>query len=232
MKSRGFIIGICLALCGATIAGVAMQGRRLSDLRAEEQKLQLEIQSLKVTPAQPELQPAEFNDAGTRPTASPSPELLRLRNQVSLLSRRQRELAGVAAENERLRAGMVGGRTNAATALPPGYLRKSEARFAGYATPEDTLQTALWAMQNRDFTNLMASFTPGIAREMQKGMEQTGQTAEEFFKGWEMLPGLNVVSRNPTTNGLIELKVEMVPGQDSLPFRFRQLNGEWKIDSH
>jgi hypothetical protein len=232
MKPRPVIIGFCLALCVATIAGVAVQGRRLDALRAEEQQLQLEIQKLNFNPAGPEIRPDESNRARTRPSISPSSELLRLRNQVSLLSRRQRELAAVPAENERIHARLAEARTNAANALPPGYVRRSEARFSGYMEPEATLQTMLWAIQNRDFTNLMASFTPEIAGEFQKELERTGKTAEEFFKGSEVLPGMNVVSRNSTTNDLMELQVEIVPGQGTQTIRFRQVNGEWKMDSH
>ena len=232
MKPRIVIIGICLALGVATIAGVTVQSRRLDGLRADQQQLQLEIQKLSSGLSRPETQPDGSNGVRTRPSASPSPELLRLRNQVSLLSRRQRELAGVPVENERLRARLASARTNAANVLPPGYIRKSEARFAGYATPEDALQSMLWAMQNRDFTNLMAAFTPEIARQMQKEIERTGKTPEEFFKDSEALPGMNIVNRKVETNDLIELQVEIVPGQDAQPIRFRQINGQRKMDSH
>jgi hypothetical protein len=219
MKPRSVIIGVCLTLCVATIAGVAVQGRRLEALRAKEQQLQLEVQSV------------ETNHVVMRPSTSPSSELLRLRNQVSLLSQRQRELAAVPEENERLRARFAAARTNAANVLPPGYIRKSEARFVGYASPEDTLQTMLWAIQHHDFTNLVGSFTPAIAREMQEGMERTGQTAEQFFKGWEVVPGMSVVSRNTVSNDLVELEVAIAPG-DAKTIPFRIINGEWKMDSH
>jgi hypothetical protein len=232
MKPRPVSIGICLALCVATIAGVAVQGRRLDALRADEQQLQLEIQKLNANPAGPEIRPDEANRPGTRPSISPSSELLRLRNQVSMLSRRQRELAAVLAENDWIRARLAEARTNAANVLPQGYIRRSEARFVGYATPEDTLQTMLWAMQKRDVTNLMASVTPEIAREMQKDMERTGKTSEEFFKGSEAISGLNVVGHNTTTNDLIELQVEIVPGEDARTIRFRLINDQWKMDSH
>ena len=220
MKARPVIIGMCLAVCVVTLGGVAVQARRLDALRVEEQQPQLEIQ------------PLETNRVVTRPTPSPSSELLRLRNQVSMLSRRQRELVAVPVENERLRARLAEARTNVANVLPPGYIRSSEARYLGYATPEDTLQTLLWAMQNRDITNLIASVTPEIARQMQKDIFQTGKTPEEFFKESRVPPGMNVVSRNSTTNDLIELQVEMVPGEGPRTMRFRQINGEWKMNSH
>ena len=44
--------------------------------------------------------------------------------------------------------------------LPPGYIRKSEARMVGYSTPDDTLQSFLWAIQNRDLTNVLQALAP------------------------------------------------------------------------
>lgn len=232
MKPRVLIIRICLTLCVLTIAGVAVQGRRLDALRAEDQQLRLEIQKFSSDPARPDTQPDESSDTGTRPSTSPSSELLRLRNQVSMLSRRQRELAAVPAENERLRARLTEARTNAANTLPPDYIRKSEARSVGYATPENTLQTMLWALQNRDFASLRASFTPEKALELDEELERTGKSAEQFFEGADAFPGMSIVSRNSATNDLVELQVEIVPGQDSQTLQFRLINGEWKMDSH
>jgi hypothetical protein len=35
--------------------------------------------------------------------------------------------------------------------------------MVGYNTPEDTLQSLLWAVQNRDLTNLLQAFTLNAA---------------------------------------------------------------------
>ncbi|MSU58001.1 MAG: hypothetical protein EXS35_07455 [Pedosphaera sp.] len=135
------------------------------------------------------------------------------------------------AENEKIRARLAAARTNAVKALPAGYIRKSNARFAGYTTPEATVESMLWAMQHRDFPKVLASLSPEMAGEMRKGIEEGHTTIERIFDDAEKLPGLNVVGRNVTTNGLIELVIEIVPGEHTRTTRFRQINGEWKIDS-
>jgi len=83
--------------------------------------------------------------------------LLRLRNEVSRLTGRKRELTGALTENESLRAQLARRATNspAGTGLPAGYIRKNQAKMAGYNTPEDTIQSLLWALNNRDFPNLL-----------------------------------------------------------------------------
>lgn len=222
MKPRLIIIGICLAFCVATIAGVMVQGRRLDDLRVEEQQLRLEIQKLNSIQAGTGIQPAEADLAGTRPSISPSSELLRLRNQVSMLSRRQRELAAVPAINEWLRSGLATKGT-------------SEARFVCYATPEAALQTMTWAIQNHELTNLLGSLTPASALAMRQSMkDQTNATIEEVVRKWQLPPRMNLVNRTTVAKDLVELQVEFVPGNPpgSPPgnLRFRLINGEWKFE--
>ena len=210
MKPRPVIIGICLAFCVATLAGVAVQARRLDALRAEEQQLQSEIQMV------------ETNGVVTRPSISPSSELLRLRNQVSMLSRRQRELAAVPAVNEWLRSDMATRGT-------------SEARFVGYATPEAALQTMTWAIQNHALTNLLGSLTPASALAMRRSMKnQTDATIEEVVRKWQLPSRMNLVNRITVAEDIVELQVEFVPadppGSPPGNLRFRLINGEWKFE--
>ena len=230
MKPRTLIIGVSLSICGLTITGVVLQARQLDALREEGQRLRQKLKHLRDEEARTVSSAAVTKQA----VSPPSLELLRLRNQVSQLLRRQRELANVQTENERLRTRIATARTNAANGLPLGYIRKSEARNMGYTSPEATLQTLLWAIQNRDFTNLVASFTAESAREMQEQMKRSGNSVAEFFKDAEFLPGFNVLNRVATGDDALELKVEIVPGNGAYaqPMRFRLINGEWKMESH
>ena len=230
MNLRICVIVLCVATCFAAALCVVVQGRQITNLHAERERLINEAGQAADNPGQTvaaTMQPA------AAPTASPSLELLRLRSEVTRLTNRRRELLAVTNENTQLRAQLAASRTNAATvnALPPGYVRKSEARFAGYNTPADTIQSLLWAVQNHDFTNMMAAFTPEIARQLQAEVDRTG--VEDFFRNAASLPGLRVISQQQTLEGAAELEVEIVPGQP-LPekMRFRQINGMWKLENH
>jgi hypothetical protein len=229
MKSRALIICACVAVCGLSVAGVVRQGRQLDALRVEGARLQQELQGLQ------DEQPvrAITSAAAKTVTSSPSPELLRLRNQVSQLARRERELAGVTAENARLQTRIASARTNATIALPAGYIRAATARNLGYASPEASLETLLWAIRNRDFTNVLASFSPRLALDLQKEVEREQMTVDKFFERADALPGFNVLERGAVSNDIVELKLEISPASSGVgePMRFRLFNGEWKVDS-
>jgi len=230
MNSRAFIIIVCVGGCLATLIGTVVQGRKISDLRAEREQLASDDHG-----APTQLLADGPKTQARKPVAADSPSLerLQLRSEVNRLMSRRRELLTVTNENARLRSQVAVSRTNAATAvaLPPGYVRKSEARFVGYSTPENTVQSLLWAVQNQDFTNMMTAFTPDVAGQMRKQLERTG--GDEFFKNAGVIPGMHIVSQATALDGSIEAEVEIIPGQP-LPdkMRFRQINGEWKLETH
>jgi hypothetical protein len=183
---------------------------------------------------QPVAQPVTDVVATTPVQYSPSSELLRLRGQVGQLERRKRELSGAQAENERLRTQAATRSTNApgGIALPAGYLRKADAKLAGFNTPEDTIQSMLWAIQNRDAATFIQVFNPEMAKQMEQEIQRRG-SAEEFFKEANAMPGLRIIGKETETADTITLTVEIVPGDEiqSQKIRFRQFDGRWKMIS-
>lgn len=214
----------------AALAGVLLQHRQLSDLRREAQRLrkaqaveQTNTITVTVTPAVAKPEPVD------QLTDEEKSQLLRLRGEVTLLLNRQRELAGVRAENDQLRAQLAASRTNAsaATGLPPGYVLRSQAQWAGLATPEDTMQSFLWALRNRDFTNLLQTLTPESAQKLEQSFQRAGGKAGDLFD--TPFPGLAILSRKSLPDGSIEATVEIAPGITIPKFRFQQVGGQWKM---
>jgi len=233
MNRRGLFGGLLVIVCLAIIWGVSGQRSQLAGLRAEQQRLlvQLAMRADDSTSAGT----AEAGGAGSgtpRQTLLVTPDLLRLRNEVTRLTERRRELANERAENERLRAQVASRGTNASGGfrLPPGYVRKSEARLMGYNTPDDTLQTLLWATRNHDWTNALQAFTPERAEELRARAGESQQSIEDFFHSEIVLPGMAVISREQNTNdGLTYLEVEIMPGMPHAEISLKQINGQWKI---
>jgi hypothetical protein len=162
-----------------------------------------------------------------------TPELLRLRGEVTRLAGRRRELAGLAGENERLRAQLASRGTNGAAGfrLPQGYVRRSEARMAGYNTPDDTLQSLLWAIQNHDLTNMLQAFSPERIEHLRGEIAKSNRSPEDFFRDAEALVGMGIVRREQDAAGdSMVVEVEMIPGLPRQQFSLRRINGEWKID--
>jgi len=154
-----------------------------------------------------------------------SPELLQLRSQVTLLSAQVRGLNFVTQENARLRGQLAAAAQSTATGiqLPPGYVRKNQARLAGYKTPEDTLQSFFYGLNQHDVNHVVSALTPSSAERFQ-ALQQ-----EEFFKTTDQVPGFAVRGRNELPDGTLELQIEVAPGFPTETFRFQQVNGEWKL---
>lgn len=237
MNGRNVTAALALFICATAICAVLVQRQKLTVLRAEQQQ--------GAAQPKPALEPAsaEAQNIGDSPATSQgdsTAELLQLRSQVTRLQARQRELAGVTAEAERLRAQLAGITSNTAAGyvLPPGYVRKSQAQLVGYSTPENTIQSFLWALQNHDFTNLLQALTPAAAEALQAQLERSGKTSEEFFKGSEMIPGMAIQNRQTAPDGSVQVEVQVAPAAATNPgsgshienFRFRSINGEWKLD--
>jgi hypothetical protein len=230
MSKRALIGGFLFVVCLAMLWGIRGQRSQLANLGSEQQQL-LTAKGDGVASSRPvETTGASF---GTLPqTLVPTPELLRLRNEVTRLTERRRELASVRAENERLRAQVASRGTNYPNpiGLPTAYVRTGEARMVGYNTPDDTLQSMLWAVRNHDLTNLLHAYTPEMAGRLLSKFGQSRQSIEDFLRDAASMPGLGVVGRKQVTNNsTMEVEVTIIPGKPGNPIPFRQINGQWKI---
>ena len=221
MNARPFLVSLSLAACLAMLCAVGLQRRQIVDLQAERQQ---------------SLSEATLPDASTDATTTemlPAPpvsrELLQLRNQVSQLRRRRDELQLVRAEHEQLLQQVAARGTNALPP-PPNYIRKTEARLVGYNSPEDTIQSFLYAVRNQDMTNLLQAFTPeAISRLKWQGTESS-ESLEKFFQGTRALIGLRIIKHEESTADYIRANIEILPGLPPNQIGFRLIGGEWKIE--
>jgi hypothetical protein len=221
MTSRVTTLAVSL-FAGALLIGTGLKQRELTRLRVQNQKAAAESESARtnVTSETSAALPASSADESAKT------ELLRLRNEVSQLMERKKGLASLASENQALQARLAAKGTNNSGGLPPGYLRTKEAQWAGTASPENTLQSFLWALRNRDQTNLVRLMTPESARRIS---DQMGDGAGRFFD--DAPPGARLFQQETNPDGSIEAQVEVIPGErEGAKIRFRQINGEWKMD--
>ncbi len=222
--------------CLVAVAAVLVQHSQIARLRAEAQRVRQERMAAPAAPAAP---PAAQPEPVDRLSDAEEGQLLRLRSQVTMLLARRRELASVRAENDQLRSQLAASRTNAAAGgvsftLPPGYIRRSEAQYVGFAAPEATLQSRLWATQNQDTNLLLQAFTPQVAEHVRNELERLG--AKGFFQRQATeLPGFLIKQQTAQPDGTLELEVEIVPGTGSQKLLqkllLRQIGGQWRIDS-
>ena len=225
MISRSTIAVSFIAVCGAALWGILAQGRQLSDLRAEQKRLESAGPATNATTVE------------STPTAVPTPEvpreLLQLRAEVARLSQQQRELAGARPENEKLRLQLEERKTNSAARKGAGaaYIRRAEAKWVGYNTPENTLESLFWAMQNHDLEKIFEAFTPEVAARGKEEIAKSGSSTDEIFKNKELPPAFRITGRQENGDGSIQLNVEVAPDIPAEPFLFRQIGGQWKLQS-
>ncbi len=225
--NRALLIGFAGLVCLAALSAAFIQGRQLSDLRAEQQRLVAELAGPQASglPASPQ-DPA----SGGPSTAPVSPELLRLRSEVTRLGTLQRELAPARAEKERLRLQLAAAGTNnvPGRALPPGYVRRADARMAGYNTPEDTLQSFLWALHHKDSLRVLQTFTPTAVERFQSQNPQEGILQRTESDGFI---GMAIVGKDQLPDGSVEVRVQVAPNLPPMPLRMESIDGQWKIAS-
>ena len=231
MNRRVLLTGFLLVVCLTTLWAVWGQRNQLAGLRAEQQ--QLLAQQASNSPAS--LTTADTGAAlsGTPPpTLVVTPELLRLRSEVTRLTERRRELEGARAENGRLLAQLASRGTNGPGGfqVPPGYIRQSEARMVGYKSPDDTLQSLLWAVHSHDLTNVLQAFTPDSAEQIRAQAGESREAIADFFSKSAALVGMRIVKRGQeASDGSVAVEVEVMPDMPPAQISFRQINGQWKI---
>jgi hypothetical protein len=226
MNTRSLTIAVSTVLLLLLIIVAGAQNRRASTLHAQE--LALLTQPNETAPAaEPDAVTATRD--GDLPSASASPELLQLRSQVGQLMQRRRELLSVRAENEQLRGRVSARNTSATNALPADYIRRKQARWMGQNTPENTLESFLWAIQNRSITNIESLLTPRSAAQFTQTIAAQG---DALFNESAMLPGMRIASQKRQPDGTIEATIEIIPGQSNSggPLIFRMIDGQWKLD--
>ena len=224
MKASALAGGVLVLLCVAELWVLAGQHRQLAGLRDEKQRL--EQQGAVASPTS-QARAAEPESPSSRVAATP--EMLRLRAEVTRLEGRRRDMAYVATENGKLRVQLTSAGTNGGRAAS-GYIRASEARLVGYNSPEDTLQSLLWAMHNHDSARFLQAMT---AEEANK-LSGNGNFAQEFEK-MDALVGMRIVETRPLEDGSVSAKIQINPGLQDDPepmggsIKFQRVNGEWKI---
>jgi len=219
--TRRFLIITMAVLSIVTVCAVTVQRRELLGLRAQQKSKFPGMTSSIEQPAGAPFVQASSSSANVR-------ELLQLRNQASQLRRQRDELLPLRVEHQALLEQIAIRETN--SALPANYIRKSEARLVGFKSPEETIQSFLYALRMRDITNLVEAFTPEAAARMRGQQPGTPGSLERLLDEGQTLVGLAVVSQKQLKGNLM-MEVQVLPGVPPMQLFFRSVNGQWKIES-
>jgi hypothetical protein len=221
-------IAVAAILAGA--AAYLAQKQKVDRLQSQMDDSLAQLQQAKAD-AQAARQSLAAQDQELQKLRTASTDLARTRNEIAQL-RQQRAAAPPAARAPANPAA----RSTATGAYPPGtYFSREQANFAGFATPEATLQSLAWAGLNGQ-TNVVPRVVPADlpqAQQLVDELQQSLQVAAPVFQG------MQIVAEKTLPDGQIEVLVKIdsqtVPGGEANappPFNIvpmAQVDNEWKI---
>ena len=228
MKTSPRLLSLALVL---SLPVLVWQWRVLS-------KFQRENAALRAQGPQATKEPALFLAASQRAVPDESLdkhviELNRLRNELALLRREKKQLEGQA---EMRKAQALTSATNAAppplaSADSTASVPKESWTFAGYATPEATLLSMVWALREGDLKTLLATFVPEEQESIRKiwGDKTEDETAAEGMRDMVRVNGFRIVEKKTLGDREVMLQVHAEGDGDPQALHLKRVGNEWKV---
>jgi hypothetical protein len=164
-------------------------------------------------------------------------ELLRLRGQIGLLRQTDKEEARLQATNAQLRAAQEAWEKQVAEArAAPNFWAKEQLAFAGYAEPEATLQTVLWAMNTGDVKSYLAGWASGDNVNVLFEWELRDQDETELAAGRKSLAetlgpsiGFHILDKKVASPDQVILNLSFDGEGKARKFVVQKSGNEWKL---
>lgn len=236
VKMRSTLLSAALvAVAGLSIT--VWRGHKVAlSLRDDNRQLQARVTQLEHS----------ASDVAT-PTADPDPaitsDLMKLRAEVAELRRHTNELQKLQRENAELKSTLVAAQSAAATEVKPltnnavrpaaVFFPRDTWVFAGFASPEDTLKSAAWAMSNGDPDSFLASLSPAQREQMERQWQgkSRDQIAAESRREMEKNTGYHILDKQTVSEDEVVLRVFAEGDEGDLRrMRMKRFGTEWKFD--
>ena len=238
MDRTSIIPGLAAAVAMIGLAtGLAMQHRTRLEMREEQQALQQQLAQVTDLLAQNERQaslPVTAKPAPS-PASNPSAELQRLRAEAGALRQLTNELER--ARNENAEAHAVLDRYLASEMAPKvataDFWPRDSWNFAGYASPDDTLRSSLWASNTGNLKALLDSMTGEFRQMMEKNFE--GKSADEaairVMDEVTNLKSVQVMNRDFQSDDTAVLTAMFQDGNQTHTTKLllKKIGDEWKL---
>jgi hypothetical protein len=209
-----------------------VQQKQLQQLRDETQSLTAELAKLKAE-NEVALAAAQSQNEELERVRKDATELLRWRGEVGQLRQqvqieRQRVVQQPTAAKET---------TRPATFAPGTYIPKDQLAFAGYATPEAAVQSAMWAFLSGQQETALAAVGPKTQRLLGNSNTWKQATAASDMA---MMKGFQILAKKVIASDYVELKIRVdfdagLPNTasrcpDTLVSSVFKFGEEWKLD--
>ena len=224
----------CLVVLGVQFSRMTQLSRENDRLRAQLQATQQQLDELRV-------ENRRIPQASSRPVSDgEKEELLRLRNQASQLKAATNEtqqlrshLQQATAENERMRAAQanVSAALSSPVVAPSDNFPKEKWAFAGYATPEASFQSTVWAMSQGDSQTFMAGLAPEERARIEKSWQDKSaeQIGEEGRREMKEVSGFRILERRQIADDQVALTIFANGKGETAEMLLQRIGTEWKL---
>jgi len=163
-----------------------------------------------------------------------SSELLRLRAEVSELRRQSAGLESVLNENRQAQTTPDRSpRTDANEVKTADYWPHNSWAFAGYATPDATLQSSFWAADSGDLKTVLSSVSGKMRQDLEAELAGKSET-EALIRIRDEVIGVQsvrVLDRATQPDGTVLITAELAGKYDSQTAKLilEKVGNDWKI---
>ena len=231
---------VALIVAAAMAVMLFLQARTQSRLRDEIRSLREQLSSQETSERERVADLLNQTKASAQ-TANREqlPELLRLRAEVGNLRGQSNQLIRLTEENRRLNAAVAAANRTLSepkpSSAPAGDLVPRTAwNFAGFATPDDTVQSAGWAVINGDLKTFLSSLTSSEQERFRAEMQgkSDAEMAAMMSRQHEKTTGYRINDREMLSADEQIITISFVQdGQDhTTKMRMRRIDNEWKMD--
>jgi len=158
-------------------------------------------------------------------------ELLRLRGEAGVLRNMNHEL-------EKLLASLpTNSQTSTATqdSATNDYFPRASWKFTGYATPEASFRSSVFAISKGDIQAVLGSYVPEVRAMQEKEWEKTPEAKlkDQLVNGTLDIIGFRIVRKDTISGDEVFLTVSTATegkGERKERIRLKKVSDEWKID--
>ena len=235
-KLSALLVVVLLIVSAAAVFG----WRKVSDLERANAALQSQLADAQNAVEHAQAAAKNGGAAARSELQAQKSELMRLRNEVTQLRGGSQALDSLRSENSQLKSLVEQLRTSSAQgALTPPPLNDSpetqftreQWTFAGYASPEDALVSAIWAMKEGQPGTYLDSLSP----EEQERMAQiwAGQTEQQVAAKHQQdvanISSLSILTTDTSAPNEVRMTVRLDGVDRTEQVRMQQIGGEWKF---
>ena len=222
-----------IAVIGLLAAIFLWERNAMVGLRVQNESLRAE--SVEATQLADENRELEgLRAAGGPAKRSDRAELLRLRNEVRRLRAQQQEVEKLRAANQRVAEELKSGKfTPRRLADMEGAVPREKWTFAGFATPEATVQSFFAAITSGDPEQIMRCMPSDEAEQMRQQFARNPEAFRKNYMGefnkFGNISAFRITGTRSIDDDQMEVLVQAVADGESMPLPLQRVGSEWKL---